>query len=306
MGRKTFWYATSLALLAAIISGTNNFLTKAAVTAVSDPILYTALKNSIVAIFLIGLVILFKRWPEVRTASKKQLLQLAAVGIVGGSVPFALYFTGLTETTAVNASLIHVTLLIWVFLFAIPIFKECMSGLQWLGAGAIFAANLFVGGFTGFKYNVGELMILAATILWGLESVIAKQALRGLSSLTVTGARMVLGSLVLFAISFARGGAGAAFALNAAQWSWTLLTSVLLLGYVLSWYAALKRAPATYVATLLVPAALITNALSARADLLSSALYIIGLALVIFFASVAKKGMPAAPGTLATPGIASV
>lgn len=254
--------------------------------------------------FLAGLILLLKKWPEIRSASKKQLLQLAAIGIVGGSVPFALYFTGLMQTTAVNASLIHVTLLVWVFLFAVPLLKERMSGLQWLGVGAIFAANLFVGGFTGFKFNTGELMILIATILWGAENVIAKYALRNLSSTTVAAARMTLGSFVLMAISFSRGGAASLLTLNATQWGWTLLTSALLLGYVLSWYAALKYAPATYVATLLVPAALITNTLSAifiihslpLMDAVSSLLYTVGLILVIFFASrftmATKKTLP--------------
>ena len=159
-------------------------------------------------------------------------------------------------------------------------------------------------GKLGFKFNTGELMILIATILWGAENVIAKYALRNLSSTTVAAARMTLGSFVLMAISFSRGGAASLLTLNATQWGWTLLTSALLLGYVLSWYAALKYAPATYVATLLVPAALITNTLSAifiihslpLMDAVSSLLYTVGLILVIFFASrftmATKKTLP--------------
>lgn len=296
-----FFGATFLALLAAIISGTNNFLTKIAVTAVKDPIVYTTLKNGIVAIFLIGLVFLLKQWPEIRSASKKQLLQLVAIGTVGGSVPFALYFTGLTKTTATNASLIHVTLLVWVFLFALPILKERMNPLQWLGVGALFTANLFIGGFTGFKYNAGELMILIATILWGAENVIAKRALHNLSSVTVAAARMTLGSLILFFISLPRSGVATALTLNPTQWGWTLLTSALLVGYVFSWYTALKYAPATYIATLLVPAALITNSLSAIfvthsllwTDAVSSALSLAGAVLVIYFRdTIAEKMLP--------------
>lgn len=50
MDKKTFWYATSLALLTMVVSGTNNFLTKIAVTAVKDPLLYTTLKNAVVGL----------------------------------------------------------------------------------------------------------------------------------------------------------------------------------------------------------------------------------------------------------------
>lgn len=297
--KSSLRYATYLALGTAVISGTNNFLTKIAVTAVKDPILFTTLKNAMVAVFLIGILLIFRKWPEIAALSKNQLLKLIAIGVIGGSVPFALYFTGLAQTTALNAGLIHKTLFLWVAFLAIPLLKERMSGLQWLGIAAIFSANLIVGGFTGFKYNLGELMILGATILWAIENIIAKVALRDISSLTVAGARMVLGSLLLMFILAWRGSdAGVVAGLNIQQWGWTMLTSILLLGFVLTWYTALKYAPATYVATLLVPATLVTNALSAifitRAfnwtQLLSALLFAAGTALVIVVAKKATQG----------------
>lgn len=293
--------ATLLALAAAAISGTNNFLTKIALTAVGNPIVFTTLKNAIVAVFLIGVVLVFRRWREIATLTKHQLAKLLAIGVIGGSVPFALYFTGLARTSALNASLIHKTLFVWVLLLAIPILKERVTPLQWLGIAAIFAANLFVGGFAGFRHNAGELMILAATILWAIENIIAKVALRDISSQTVAAARMAVGSLLLGALVLGQGSAGLVTNLTAAQWGWTLLTSALLAGYVLSWYTALKYAPVTYVATLLVPATLITNALSAAfithslptPQAVSAVLFAVGAALVIFFA---KRTPNLAPG----------
>ena len=290
--KNPLYYATIFAVAAAIISGANNFLTKIAVTAVKNPVFFTTLKNAIVAVFLIGFIILLKKWPEIKSLTKKQTLKLLAIGVIGGSIPFALYFIGLSRTSALNASLIHKTLFLWVALLAFPILKERMAWPQWLGIGAIFAANLVVGGFSGFKYNSGELMILGATILWAIENIIAKKALRDLSSWTVVAARMTLGSLILGAVVFWQGNIGILSGLNPEQWSWTILTSALLLGYVLTWYTALKFAPATYVATLLVPATLITNILSAifitkaftGLQFLSGLLFVSGSALVIFFA----------------------
>ena len=263
MTNNKYALATILALSAAVISGTNNFLTKIAVTAIKDPVVYTTLKNSLVAILLFGIILALKKWKEVSSLDRKKWLMLFAIGLIGGSLPFALYFTGLTQTTAVNASLIHKTLFIWVAFMAIPMLKEKIGTIQWIGIGAIFAANFFIGGWTGFKFNTGEIFILAATVLWAVENIIAKIALKDISSLTLVSARMILGSILLMAFVAWRGGGNAVFNLNAGQWEWTLLTSFLLLGFVLSWYGALKYAPATFVATLLVPATLITNALSA-------------------------------------------
>lgn len=297
MNKNFKTYATALALGAAVISGTNNFLTKLAVTAVKDPIIYTTLKNLIVALFLAGAIIAWKKWPEIKSLDKNRLWKLLAIGIIGGSIPFALYFTGLSKTTAVNASLIHKTLFLWVAIFALPILKERLAPWQWLGITAIFGANLMIGGFTGFKFNAGEFMILTATILWAIENIIAKKALRDISSLTVAGARMILGSLLLLLLVFWQGGGEIVYQLNSQQWLWALLTSALLFGYVICWYTALKHAPATYVATLLVPATLITNLLSAIfitksmqfSQIISGVLFAAGAALVIYFAKETAK-----------------
>ena len=263
MPKHPYAAATTLALTTAAISGVANFLNKSAVAAVQGPIFFTTMKNTTVAVTLIGLVLIFRQWREISRLHRGQWLRLFAVGVVGGSLPFALFFTGLTQTSAINASLIHKTLVLWVVLLAVPLLKERVSPLQGLGIAAVFGANLLVGGFTGFKYNAGEVMIVAATLLWAVENVIAKRTLADVSSLTVSAARMVVGSVLLFALLAWRGEAGRVLELTAAQWGWVALTGALLTGYVLTWYAALKRAPATYVATLLVPATLVTNILSA-------------------------------------------
>jgi len=294
--KKMIFGATGLAIIAAVISGTNNFLTKIAVTGVNNPILYTTLKNSLVGVLLLGVIFGLKRWREFVSLRKGQIFKLIIIGIIGGAIPFALYFTGLSMTSALNASLIHKTLFLWVLLFAAPFLKERMNKFQWLGVGAIFAANIFVGGFRGFQYNSGELMILLATILWAIENVVAKTALRDLSSLAVAASRMVLGSLILILFLAARGMALAPH-LGAAAWGWTALTSILLFGYVLAWYSALKYAPATYVAALLVPATLVTNVLSALfvthsltlSTVTTSPLYAFGAMLVIIFSAKTDK-----------------
>ena len=288
---KSIGYATLLALTTAVISGASNFLNKIAVSSVKDPIVYTTLKNFVVAILLFGLILALNKKTEIASLTKNQIYKLFAIGAIGGSLPFALFFTGLKQTSALNASLIHKTLVLWVILLAVPILKERIAAWQWVGICAVFGANLLIGGFTDFKFNPGELMILAATILWAIENVIAKTALKDISSITVAAARMIIGSSLLLLFILARGGGSAVFNLNSVQWGWTLLASLLLAGYVIAWYEALKYAPAIYVATLLVPATLVTNVLSSvfithafsYEQFLSSALFVTGSALMIYF-----------------------
>lgn len=284
--------ATFLALSTALISGFSNYVGKVGVTALKEPLLFTTLKNAIVAVLLVGIVLAMRKWREVRTLNRKHWLKLIAIGTIGGSVPFALFFIGLSKTTALNASLIHKTLFIWVLLLALPILKERMAAWQWVGIGLIAAANFLVGGFTGFKYNLGELMVLGATLLWAVENVIAKATLKDVSSTTVAAARMIFGSVLLVAFAAFQDKGIALSQLSIVQWKWTLISSALLLGYVLTWYAALKRAPATYVATLLVPATLVTNILSALfithafplAQSMNALLVTVGVFLLVRFA----------------------
>jgi len=187
---------------------------------------------------------------------------LLAIGVIGGSLPFYLFFQGLTLTNAVTGALIHKTLIFWVALWALPFLKEKISLKQWLALGVIFGSNLVIGGLPQLQWGKGEWMILAATILWAVENIIAKITLKRVAVDVVVGARMILGSLILLLAVVAGGKLELIFKLNSTQWLMTLASIGLLTGYVMTWYRALKLAPVTLVATVLTLATIITNILS--------------------------------------------
>lgn len=255
-------HAAWLALGTALISGVSNFVNKYSVTVIKDPIAFTLLKNAIVAVLVLSAVMLFTRLRELRSIRKADVFKLLAIGIIGGGIPFALFFTGLTMTSAVTASLIHKTLFLWVAILAVPLLKERIGRIQAAALILLVAGNLMLGGWQQLSFGKGELLIFCATLLWAVENVIAKKALRNLSSSLVAGARMGIGSLVLLAIVAFQGNIQVLGGLTAVQWGWTLLPAALLTGYVLTWYTALKHAPATLVASLLVPATFLTTLLS--------------------------------------------
>jgi drug/metabolite transporter (DMT)-like permease len=253
------------ALITAFISGIANFVNKFAVDAINPPLVFTATKNSGVGLLIIGILILTAKWKKMRQLNRREMVYLLLIGIIGGSIPFYLYFTGLSQIPAINASLIHKTLVFWVALMAIPFLKEKVTPLQILAVLFIFAGNLTVGGFTGFKFSQGELYVLLATVLWAIENILAKKILPKVDPDIVTAARMGFGSLILL-------GAAALVApqallrstsLTTGQWFWMTITMATLLGYILSWYRALKYAPAITVASVLTAGTLVTNVLSA-------------------------------------------
>jgi len=248
-----------LALATAGFSGAAVFLNSLTVKAVGDALVFTTVKNLGVGIIL-GLILLRSKinWGEVTNEWRRLLL----IGIIGGSLPFYLFFQGLLTANPATAALIHKTLIFWVALWAVPVFKEKISVKQWLALGIIFGSNFIIGGLPALKWGRGEVMILAATLLWALENIIAKAALKNLSAEVVGGARMILGSLLLFGAVMMSGKMGLIFNLNAGQWGMTFVSIGLLFGYVMSWYKALKLAPVTLVATVLTLATIITNVIS--------------------------------------------
>lgn len=249
-----------LAMITALISGVAVFFNRFAVKAVGDPLVFTTVKNLGVGL-VAGLWLLNKKtkWGEI---TKKDWLKLVAIGVIGGSLPFYLFFKGLMIAESARAALLHKTLIFWVAMWAVPVLKEKIS-LKQLGAlGLIFGSNFVIGGLGQWSWGIGEWMILGATILWAIENVIAKIALKQVQVDVVVGARMILGSVLLLLATVTTGKLNLIFKLSGAQWGMVLVTVGLLTGYVVSWYRALKIAPVTLVASVLSLGAVVTNVLS--------------------------------------------
>jgi len=249
------------ALLTALISGFSVFFNKFATGQFKDAYVFTTLKNILVAAGLIGILMIPKIFRELKTLNKKDWLSLLLIGLIGGAIPFLLFFKGLTLTSAVSGALIHKTLFIWVGILAVIFLKEKFGRLQWVAFALLFGGNLLLGGLKSWTFGTGELMIFGATLLWSVEYVFAKRALLKLSSEVVAWGRMFFGALILIGfVAFTGRGGGLIPAAN--QISWLALSSILLLGYVLTWYKALKYERASVVTAILVPASLITTALN--------------------------------------------
>jgi drug/metabolite transporter (DMT)-like permease len=258
-----------LAFLTALISGFSIFINKFAVASFENPTMLPAIKNGLVGLLLLGTLTASGQWAknrtEVKSLTKKQLFQLIGIAIIGGALPFYLFFTGLAQIPAINAAIIQKSLVLWVAILAIPLLREKITKTQALAVLVLFAGNLMLGGFKGLTFSKGELMILFATLLWATETILAKKILRTVSPNVVATARMGLGSLILLSVLLITSHTDLTKigSLNSTQWFWIVATSVTLFAYVSTWYRALKLAPAITVSAVLVSSTLITNILSA-------------------------------------------
>jgi len=253
------------AITAAVVSGVSIFINKFAVDAIKQPLVFTSVKNTGVAILIMAILVFTGKWKKVKEVSSKDRINLLLIGVIGGSIPFALVFTGLLTIPAINGAIIQKTLVLWVTVLAVVFLKEKFPLKKTALVVMLFGANVLVGGFAGFKFSPGEILVLSATLFWSVETVIPKSTLARVDPLILTAARMGIGAGVLLIICLVWQPAALfqIVSLKASQWFWLGLTAITLLGYVTTWYRALKYAPASTVTAVLVGSTLVTNILTA-------------------------------------------
>jgi drug/metabolite transporter (DMT)-like permease len=257
-----------LALVTAVVSGVSVFVNSHGVKAFGNPTAFTTAKNMVAAGLLLGVVAAGRGYGArlTRPQGAGQWGALAVIGVIGGSVPFVLFFEGLARSSSPQAAFLHKTLVLWVALLAMAVLHERLQWAHWLAIGLLVVGQVGLAGGTPQSLGTPELMILGATLLWAVEVVVAKRLLGELSSWTVAVARMVLGSVVLLIWVGLRGNLSLLTSMTAQQVGWVLLTGALLAAYVATWFAALQRALAIDVTAVLVLAAPLTTALSTAFD----------------------------------------
>jgi len=246
-----------IALLTAVISGVSVFLNKFAVQFWSDSSVFTTAKNLSLALLLTAGIFIFKK-TKFSSLTRNEWLKLVLIGLIGGSIPFLLFFKGLTMASTANAAIINKTMFIWVALLALPFLKERLSKIQLLALVILAASVLMADIPIKFSFGKGELLILAATLFWAVETILIKKLAPEISFTTAAWARMFFGSIIMAGFLFFTGKLGNIIPTNGNQIYWLVVTVAALAGYVLTFYAALKLAPASIVASILVIAAPIT------------------------------------------------
>lgn len=279
---ETIAWGIGLAVVTAVVSGISIFVNAFAVKQLPDPAVYTTLKNGVAAVLLVGLAVTVVKPVDVRAIDRRSWTKLVAIGVVGGSIPFILFFSGLAQASAPSAAFIHKTLFVWVALLAVPFLGERLGLLQLGALGVLLAGQALVLKPAGIVWGTGETMIAAATLLWAVESVVARRVLGSVPSPVVGAARLGIGLVVLIGYLAVAGKLGSIAALSVGQWAWVMGTGLLLSGYVASWFAALKRAPASVVTAILVLGAPITAALQViQAGALPAAPVLAGQTLIV-------------------------
>lgn len=259
----------ALAFVTACISGVSIWANGRAVAHFSDATVYTTAKNAVAGVFLLLLLLVPGSHGRASLSSitRRRWPALLAVAVIGGSVPFVLFFDGLKDSQATQAAFIQKTLVVWVALLAVPLLKERFGWPHALAIGLLLGGQVWLAGKLGtVAFGKGEAMILVATLLWSVEVVFVKYLLRSIPPSVVAAGRMAVGTVLLLCWLASTGKLGDLTGLSALEWRWAMLTGLLLTAYVATWFAALARAQAIDVTAVLVFGALVTAILSGAID----------------------------------------
>ena len=271
-----------LIFLTAIISGFSIFINKFGVK-FTNPYILTFLKNSVVFVFLFGLILLFKEHVHFKKLIKKDWLKLVTIGFVGGSIPFLLFFRGLQLTTSAKAGFIHKTLFIYVAILAYKFLNERFNWKIFAGSGLLIVGNLLLLKLTWQPFNIGDLMILGATLFWAIENTLSKHTLKNIPSKIVAFSRMFFGSFFILLFLITTGNINDLFVLSQQQLLWSLVPSIFLALYLLTWYEGLKHIPATLATSILLLGSPITTILNIMYNGITVSLsQTMGIGLLIF------------------------
>src|SRR3989344_7368864 len=245
----------------AVISGFSVFINKYSVSVI-NPYIFTFLKNALVALVLCGVVFLFAKWTTLKSLTKKQWLLLLTIGLVGGGIPFLLFFKGLSLTTAAQGAFIHKTMFLFVMILAVVFLKEKITKNFLIGALLLLLGNLIALKTLPVYFGAGDALILLATALWAIENTISKYALKDLPGTIVAWGRMFFGSIFILGYLGLTGQVGIINKLSLGQIGWTAIAAGLLFAYVMTWYNGLKYAPVSVAAAILLIGSPITTLLT--------------------------------------------
>ncbi len=256
-----------------------------------QPYLFTFLKNVITAVFLFSLLLLFSEFHALKKLSLRQWARLVLIGLIGGSIPFLLFFKGLSLTSSAAGSFVHKTMFIFVAFLAVFFLKERLHKTVFLSALFLLVGNFLVLKLQTFSFGKGELLILLATVFWAVENILSKDLVKTVSGTIVAFGRMFFGSLFILLFLGFNHNLVQLVQLTSKQLLWTLFTSLLLFGYTYTWYNGIKTVKITTATAILLLGSPITTLLNSifvahtlsLSELFGSLLLIGGVSLLLYF-----------------------
>jgi drug/metabolite transporter (DMT)-like permease len=154
------WSVGALAgAVAALVSGVAVFVNGVAVRHFDDATVYTTAKNLWAGVLLAACCwrcrCVRRRDPSTGRAVVPAWPWLVVVAVIGGAVPFVLFFEGLALATSTDAAFIHKTLVVWVAIGASVVLRERLRPVHLVAIALLVVGHVVVSGGISLAVSVG-------------------------------------------------------------------------------------------------------------------------------------------------------
>lgn len=147
--------------------------------------------------------VIFRLFKDERAALRehfKLLLFLAVTGVIGFNL---LIYWAVNYTTAINATLLNSTSPLFIFLLSALLIGEKMELKYWISliismfGVLVVITHGSVDRMLALQFNIGDLIMVLAVILWALYSIYIKKISGKLPSLAIFGFTLTIGFLLM-------------------------------------------------------------------------------------------------------------
>lgn len=164
--------AIFFAVLAAVLYAINIPLSKLLLNYIEPTMMASYLYlGAGIGIGIVFLITKNKSKATYRQITKKDLPNVLGMIALDIAAPILLMF-GLLDSASSNASLLNNFEIVCTSLIALFVFKEAVSKRMWLAISFITISSFILSfdNITAFKFSWGAILVLSATLCWGLEN----------------------------------------------------------------------------------------------------------------------------------------
>lgn len=181
----------------------SNFIVGKQLTEIFPPFTLTAGRFSVAFLLLLPIFLYNRRKQTPKKIAPKIWGILVFLGLSGTFGYGVLLYSGLRQTTPVNATLINAFNPTLTILLSIIFLNEVLRGKQVIGFILSFIGVIWIAlqgqpdRLASLTFNQGDLLILAAALIWAIYNVVLKPIIADISLMDLTTITMFFGVLAL-------------------------------------------------------------------------------------------------------------
>src|SRR5215203_3835157 len=216
------------AVAAAALFGSVSSLSKPALSDI-NPVLLSSIVYLIAAAIMIPIVKVITHQknvtvPSIFSLKRKDYFLITAIALCGAVIAPTLYFFGLKQALASNASILLNGEMAFTVLFAILFFKEKLDRIGYVGIVLIFVGLIIVSAgnslpwtwillpapsslnslqesISNFRVGFGDMLILLSTLFWAVDNNISKILTKRVNIARIVQLKSAIGGIILLLIT---------------------------------------------------------------------------------------------------------